>query len=788
MYGGFNMNTSHKTLEFDKIINQLIPYASSSLGKEALNEIEISNDMDFIQALLNETDEALNLLYRLGEVPLGGITDIRTYIKRAKIGGVLSISDFVQITDFIYGVYQMKLYLERIENERISSEFIRDYLNQLINLNNLRKEIEFCIDIHGLIVDDATPRLKEIRSQIKITEHRIKDKINHILTTKRDALTDSIVTIRNDRYVLPVKVEYKNSFEGVIHDMSQSGNTVFIEPKAVVEMNNKVNSLIHDEKEEIQKILRRLTEKVAEDSEELLENSRIVKTLDFIFAKAKYGRDINAVKPIINDRGIIKVFKGRHPLINRDEVVPNDVFLGEEYQTIIITGPNTGGKTVTLKTVGLFTLMMQAGLLVPANFQTELAVFDNVFADIGDEQSIEQSLSTFSSHMKNIIRITNDITINSLVLLDELGAGTDPKEGAALAVSLLDYLNARGSRIIATTHYSELKTYAYNSDNIINASVEFDIETLRPTYKLMIGIPGRSNALDISRRLGLKDIIVKKASEQLETEKTDVNKLIIQLENQGLYLDKLITENESLKNGLLNEKKQYEQKNTGFEQYKEQLISKAKLEAHSIVKKAQSEVELIIDELKDLKKTKKADYKEHEIIDIKSKLNASQYYKEEKKESTTYELLQPGNLVKVLTLNRTGELVEKVNDTEWVVQIGILSSRIHEKNLELIEDKNNNDKKKKDSQNKVSVVRQTQSLLELDLRGQRYEDALNQLDKYMDSAMLSNYHQVSIIHGHGTGALRKGVQKYLKKCPQVKSYRFGGEGEGGVGVTVVTFK
>ncbi|QVK19445.1 endonuclease MutS2 [Mycoplasmatota bacterium] len=781
------MNTSYKTLEIDKILKKLGPYTSCSLGQEAIEEIEISNDIDLIQSLLNETDEALHLLYRMGEIPLGGISDIRAFVKRAKIGGVLAISDLVQITDFIYGVYQMKLYLDKLENQKISCDLIGDYINQLVNLNSLRKEIELCIDIHGHIVDNATPRLKEIRTQIKVMESRTKEKINRILSTKKEYLTDSIITIRNDRYVLPVKVEYKNSFQGIIHDMSQSGNTVYIEPKAIVEMNNKVNALIHEEKEEIQKILRRLTELVAENDGALLENSAIVKSLDFIFAKAKFARDMNAVKPIINSEGIIKIFKGRHPLIDQDEVVPNDIFLGEEYQTIIITGPNTGGKTVTLKTVGLFTLMMQAGLLVPANYQTELAVFDNVFADIGDEQSIEQSLSTFSSHMKNIIHITSDITINSLVLLDELGAGTDPKEGAALAVSILDYLNERGSRIIATTHYSELKTYAYNSDNIINASVEFDVETLRPTYKLLIGIPGRSNALDISRRLGLNNDIITKATEQLETEKTDVNKLIIQLENQGLYLDKLINENEMIKTDLLNEKKQVEQQNNEFNQYKAQLKSKAQQEAQLIVKKAQQDVETIIDELKELKKTKKANYKEHEVIDIKSKLNTNQYYKEDKKVSTTYKSLQPGNLVKVLTLNRTGELLEKVNETEWLVQIGILSSRIHEKNLELIEGKGNNNKKAKNSQNKVSVVKQSKCLLELDLRGLRYEDALIKLDKFIDSAMLGNYHQVSIIHGHGTGALRKGVQSYLKKCPYVKSFRFGGDGEGGLGVTVVSF-
>lgn len=774
------MNTSIKVLEFDKIIAKLITYASTSLGKEAIKEIEILTDIDEINKLLKETDEALRLLYRIGEAPFGGLSDIRPHVKRATIGGILAIPELTQIADFIYGTFQMKLYLERIESNQIETNFISDYINQLINIISLRKEIENCID-KGNIRDDASPRLKEVRTQIKIMEQRIKDKLNQIVSSSRDLLTDSIITIRNDRYVVPVKVEYKNSFSGIIHDVSQSGNTVYIEPKAVVEMNNKVNSLLHEEKEEVEKILRILSENVSEYADELLTNVEIIKKLDLIYAKAKYAREIDAIKPIINNKGIIKIIKGRHPLINKDDVVANDIYLGENYHTMIITGPNTGGKTVTLKTVGLFTLMIQAGILVPANEHSELAVFDNVFADIGDEQSIEQSLSTFSSHMKNIISITNNITLNSLVLLDELGAGTDPKEGAALGVSILNYLNERGARVIATTHYSELKTYAYNTDKVINASVEFDIESLKPTYKLLIGIPGRSNALEISRRLGLNENIVNSASMKLETEQTDVSKLIIQLENQGLYLDKLIRENEEIKQDLENEKKQYEQKSQELEINKQQLLEKARNEAQQIVIKARKEVDEIINELKELKRTKQADYKEHEVIAIKSKLR-SDYDDEKTKISSTYKDLQPGNLVKVLTLNRTGELIEKVNETEWLVQIGILTSRINQKYLELI-----TDKKDTQPENRVMIKKYSKPLLELDLRGMCYEEALYELDKYIDNALLNNYHQVFIIHGHGTGTLRKAVHDYLQKSPNVKSFRLGKEGEGGVGVTVVSF-
>ncbi|MDF2698738.1 MAG: recombination and strand exchange inhibitor protein [Haloplasmataceae bacterium] len=779
------MFTSYKTLEFDKIIDKLHQYASCSLGNEAINDIEIIKDLDTLQALLNETDEALKLIYRMGELPLGGITDIRPYIKRATIGGILNVTELVAIVDFIYGVNQIKIYMDKVINERIEVKYINEYINNLIYLSSLRKDINLCIDDFGKIADDATPKLKEIRSTIKVYESRIKEKLNNILNTKREYLTESLVTIRNDRYVVPVRVEYKNTFEGIIHDQSQSGSTIYIEPKAVVDMNNKIHTLILDEKAEIEKILRKLTEKVAENANELSEDCENVKCLDFIYAKAKYAREISAVKPIINDSGIIKIYKARHPLISKDEVVPNDIFLGEEFNTIVITGPNTGGKTVTLKTVGLFTLMMQAGLLVPANDESHLAVFDNIFADIGDEQSIEQSLSTFSSHMKNIINIVNNITINSLILFDELGAGTDPKEGAALAMSILDYFHERGSRVIATTHYPELKTYAYNNKKVINASVEFNVETLKPTYRLMIGIPGRSNALEISRRLGLIEKIIDKAKDKVETEKTDVANLIIQLENQGLYLQNLVSENEIIKNNLNREKNQFESKINELESQKESIINKARLEAVSIIKKAQKEANEVVEELKELKRNKEANYKEHEVIDIKSKLNTKNYYEENIQESKTYRELKVGDTVRVLTLNRTGQILEKVNESEWLVQIGILTSRVNAKSLELIEEKKQEEEYRT---NKVTIVKASSQKTELDLRGERFEEALIKLDKFIDSALLNNLHQVYVIHGHGTGALRKGVQNYLKKCPSVKEYRYGGQGEGGVGVTVVNFK
>jgi DNA mismatch repair protein MutS2 len=781
------MYTSIKNLEFGKIVDKLHHYANCSLGNEAISEIEILNDEATIEQLLKETDEALRLVYQMGDLPFGGISDIRPHIKRASIGGVLSSQEILAISQFIYGVNLMKVYLEKVYDHHLTVNYLNLYIDQLVNLKDLKKAITMCIDENGRVLDDASPQLRSIRSQIKTMEGRIKERLQSVIQTRRDVLTESIVTMRNDRYVVPVRVDYKNSFDGIIHDQSQSGNTVYIEPQAVVEANNKLNGLLNDEKKEIERILRQLTAEIASYKDELENNSELCKTLDLIFAKAKYAQSIDAIKPEINSNGIIKIYKGRHPLISRDEVVSNDIILGEDYQAMVITGPNTGGKTVTLKTVGIFTLMMQAGLLIPANENTTLAVFDNIFSDIGDEQSIEQSLSTFSSHMTNIVKIVNNISINSLVLFDELGAGTDPKEGAALAMSILDYFLERGARIIATTHYSELKSYAYNKDSVINASVEFDVETLRPTYKLLIGIPGRSNALEISKRLGLSQTILSKAKEQIDTESTDVANLIHKLEDQALLLEKRIDENESLKASLKQDQLSYDKKLKDFENRYDEMLEKARLEAANVIERAKKEAEDVIQELKELRKNRQSDYKEHEIIEIRSKLNKEPYQKKQTKLANNKKELAPGDAVKVLTLNRMGVLVEKVNDEEWLVQIGILNSRINQKQLQYVEDETEQTKLKKVKESKV-FVKAKKGSLDLDLRGERFEEAMLKLDKFIDTSLLSNYHQVTIIHGHGTGAIRKGVQEYLKKNKNVAEYRYGRDGEGGIGVTVVTFK
>ncbi|ERJ13681.1 endonuclease MutS2 [Haloplasma contractile] len=780
------MFTSSKTLEFEKILEQLKKYTYCSLGIDAIDEIEILNDRDTLDDLLTETDEALRLLYRLGDLPFGGITDIRPHIKRATIGGILNPNELLKISTFIYGSNQIRKYAAKMEQEQIESDKIVFYIENLFNLSDLSREINRCIDDFSNVVDDASPKLKDIRNQIKTNEARIKDRLNSILQSQKDLLTEQLITIRNDRFVVPVKVENKNTFGGIIHDQSQSGNTFYIEPKMVVEVNNRIQNLKNEEKREIEKILRELTLSVSEYVGELQENVYNIKLLDFIYTKAKYAKATNATKPTINDEGFVHLIKARHPLIPEDEIVPNDIMLGQEFTSIIITGPNTGGKTVTLKTLGLLTLMMQAGLLVPANEHSKLAVFDNVFADIGDEQSIEQSLSTFSSHMKTIINIVDNITINSLVLLDELGAGTDPKEGAALAMSLLDYFRKRGSRIIATTHYPELKTYAYNTEKVINASVEFNVETLKPTYKLLIGIPGRSNAFEISKRLGLNELVIEDAREKVDFEQTDVANLISQLETKGLQLEKLIDENEQFNQKLKQEKNTYQSKSLDIDRQKEKMIEKAKQEAASIIKSANQEAKEVINELKELKKGAKTNYKEHEVINIKSKLDSSKYYKQKEKVSKTSHQLKEGDQVMVLTFNRSGILIEQVNKKEWLVQIGALKSRVNNKHLEYI---GKDDSNKIEKERTVTVKRAKKKVtMELDLRGNRFDEAISRLDKFIDDSILNNFEKIYIIHGHGTGALRNGVRNYLKKSKYVKSFEYGREGEGGTGVTVANFK
>jgi DNA mismatch repair protein MutS2 len=779
-----------KILEFDKVKEQLMEHAASSLGKEKVEKLVPSADFAEVVKWQEQTDEAVTVLRLRGNVPLGGIFDIRASVKRAKIGGTLSPHELLDVASTIYASRQMKKFIELLSDEDVQLPHLLEYVEQMVALPEVEQAIKNCIDDYGEVLDHASDRLRSIRQQLRSTEGRIREKLESMIrsSSAQKMLSDAIITIRNERYVIPVKQEYRSAYGGIVHDQSSSGATLFIEPQAVVDLNNQLQEARVKEKQEIERILIELTEKVAEHADALLINVEVLAELDFIFTKAKYAKKIKASKPLMNDRGYIRLLKARHPLIAPDVVVPNDIELGKDYTTIVITGPNTGGKTVTLKTIGLFTLMAQAGLQIPALDGSELAVFNAVYADIGDEQSIEQSLSTFSSHMVNIVDILRKVDNNSLVLFDELGAGTDPQEGAALAIAILDEVYQRGARVVATTHYPELKAYGYNRKGVINASVEFDIETLSPTYKLLIGVPGRSNAFEISKRLGLDERIIERAKNHVSSESNKVENMIASLEYSKKRAEEEWKEAEDFRKEAEKLHKELQRQIIEFNEKRDELIEEAKRKAAEIVKASQQEAEQIIRELRQMQKEKLAEIKEHELIEARKRLEEAVPKLEEKKKAkkakASQHPFQPGDEVKVMNLNQKGHLIEKVSDDEWQVQIGILKMKVKEENLEYI-----GTQKPVETRPLATVKGKDYHVSpELDLRGERYEDAIVRVEKYIDDALLAGYPRVSIIHGKGTGALRKGVQEFLKKHRSVKNIRYGEATEGGTGVTIVELK
>ena len=654
------MKQAIQILEFNKIKQTVDSLCACSLGQKRVEYLSPSIDEKQVEYSLNQSDEALKIILALGEAPLGGVTDITEAIKRAKISAMLSAQELLGISRLLYAVSQLKTFSERLNEIKVDAPIFSSQVNSLVSLNSLQTAINDCIDETGYILDSASSELRSIRRSIQSTEARIKEKLNHVVSERRNKLTDGIVTIRNERYVVPVRAEAKNTFGGTVHDQSSSGNTYFIEPKEVVDLNNKLQEYHVEERREIERILRALTEEVKKFVDALAVNVEVLGEIDFMFAKGKYARLINGTRPKMNTKGIIRLVAARHPLIDQKVVVPNDIELGDEYTTIVITGPNTGGKTVTLKTVGLLTLMAQAGLLIPAHETSQLAIFDHVFADIGDEQSIEQSLSTFSSHMTNIVRIMERLTVNSLILFDELGAGTDPKEGASLAISILDYVKVRGARTIATSHYPELKAYAYENDDVINASVEFNIETLSPTYRLLVGVPGRSNAFEISKRLGLKEAILTTARAYVETERTEMTDLITKLEDRGLELDHEIQLLQKQNQEVEAMRLDYERKIAKFETERERVLEDIKKEAFENIRQAKEEAEQIVADLRQAKKMADLSIKDHELTEKLTSLKNSEAKQAEqfKRKARNKAPLKAGDEVMVLSLNRQGELIE----------------------------------------------------------------------------------------------------------------------------------
>lgn len=779
-----------KVLEFNKVKEQLLEHVSSSLGRKKAESILPSADYEEVIRRQEETDEAVTVFRIKGNVPLGGIFDIRPHVKRAAIGGMLSPQELTQVSSTIHASRQMKRFIEDFTEEESSLPILRGYTDKIIVLANLETSIRNAVDENGEVLDSASEALRSLRNQLRTKESRVRERLESMIRSSnaQKMLSDAIITIRNDRFVIPVKQEYRGHYGGIIHDQSSSGQTLFIEPQSIVQLNNELQGIRVKEQQEIERILITLSVQVAEHSGELETIVEVLGEIDFMFAKARYSKRIKASKPKINHAGRISLFKARHPLIPADEVVANDISLGDEYSTIVITGPNTGGKTVTLKTVGLCTLMAQAGLQIPALDGSEIAVFGAVYADIGDEQSIEQSLSTFSSHMVNIVDILNQVNFNCLVLFDELGAGTDPQEGAALAISILDEVYKRGARVIATTHYPELKAYGYNREGVINASVEFDVETLSPTYKLLIGVPGRSNAFEISKRLGLNDKVIETARSYIGSDTNQVEKMIASLEESRKQAEADREEANDLLKSADKLHKDLQKQMIEFYEQKDAMHEKAAEKAADIIEKAKTEAEEIIRGLRKMRMEKHAEIKEHELIEAKKRLaDAAPEVGKTKtkfKQKNDRHAFVPSDEVKVLSFGQKGQLLEKVSDHEWQVQIGILKMKVAEKDLEYIKSPNPVETKP------IATVKgkDFHVSLELDLRGERYENALLRVEKYIDDALLAGYPRVSIIHGKGTGALRQGVQEYLRNHRSVKKIRFGEAGEGGTGVTVVEFK
>ncbi|MBC1963236.1 endonuclease MutS2 [Listeria welshimeri] len=777
-------------LEFDKIKKQLTEFASSSLGEQAILELAPATDFQVVQKSQLETEEGAKIIRLRGSAPITGLTDVFAHLKRLEIGGDLNGLEIYQIGSNLRVSRQMKNFMTDLLEMGVELPLLGGLSDELLVLKEVEEDIAISVDESGKILDTASEALSTIRRTLRRTEDRVREKLESYLRDRNASkmLSDAVITIRNDRYVIPVKQEYKGHYGGIVHDQSASGQTLFIEPQSVVDLNNERKALQAKEKQEIERILAEISASLAGWINEIHHNTFILGRFDFIFAKARFGKAMKAVTPHLSDVGIVHLIAARHPLLDAANVVANDIYLGEDFTTIVITGPNTGGKTITLKTLGLLTLMAQSGLQIPAQEDSTIAVFEHVFADIGDEQSIEQSLSTFSSHMTNIVSILEKVNHKSLILYDELGAGTDPQEGAALAIAILDASHEKGASVVATTHYPELKAYGYNRVHATNASVEFNVETLSPTYKLLIGVPGRSNAFDISRRLGLSENIITEARSLVDTESADLNDMISSLEEKRNLAETEYEEARELARGADALLKDLQKEITNYYQQKDKLMEQAREKAANIVTKAEVEAEEIIHELRTMQLNGAAGIKEHELIDAKTRLGKAKPKTINKTipqaPKQKPHVFQVGDNVRVLSLGQKGTLLNKISDKEWNVQIGIIKMKIKTTDLEYIQPETPK------KQRIITSVHSSDSPAksELDLRGERYEDALQKVDKYLDEALLAGYPQVAIIHGKGTGALRTGVTEYLKNHRMVKSIRFGAAAEGGNGVTIVEFK
>lgn len=776
-------------LEFEKVKQSLIEQVVSSLGEKYIRTLKPATDIETVQERLAQTDEAAKVLRLRGEAPLAGIHDVGMALKRLEIGADLNGTELYQVARNLQVARLFKQFIMQFEAGGIDMPALTALAETLVPLEDIEKQVLDAIDETGYVTDSASLDLRAIRGALVRSEGNVREKLEGIVRSKSASkmLSDSIITIRNDRYVIPVKIEYKSQFGGIVHDQSASGQTLFIEPQAVVELNNERRELQVKERHEVARILKELSAAVEPYSADISENTKQLGFFDFTFAKARLGKNMSAVTPIMNDELRVNLIQARHPLINPDDIVPNDIYVGGDFNALIITGPNTGGKTITLKTLGLLAMMAQSGLQIPAEVNSELPIYSRIFADIGDEQSIEQSLSTFSSHMTNIVQIFKEVDEKSLVLFDELGAGTDPQEGAALAISILDAMNQTGAQIMATTHYPELKAFAYNRNYTMNASVEFDVETLRPTYRLQIGIPGRSNAFDISQRLGLPDDVIENARGLVDEDSADLNNMIAELEDMRQQAEVRFEEAVETVQEASVLKRELEEALAEYEVNKNRLLEHANSKANAVILNAEETADKIIKELREMQQQQRSNLKDHELIERRHQLSEARPKTLKKgpivKPKKVNHEFAPGDTVRIESLGQKGELLNRIDKKSWQVQVGHMKTTIKENNMTYVETE-----KPKEQRFLTTIKRDSHVKTELDLRGQRYEDAVHQLDKYLDEALLAGYAQVSIIHGKGTGALRQGVQDYLKGHRLVKSYHYGAANEGGNGMTVAVLK
>ena len=781
------------TLGFDKVKQQLLQFIVTAQGTNEVSELLPIADENKIQAWLNETQDGLKVQRLRGGIPIPKLENIQPHMKRIEIGADLNGIELAQVGRVLSTTSELTRFFDELSENEVDFERLYMWREQLEVLPELNRQLKQAIDDDGYVTDEASPALKAIRQNIRRSEQTIREELDSIIRGKNARyLSDALVTMRNERYVIPVKQEYKNIFGGVVHDQSASGQTLFIEPKQILEMNNRLRQQQIAERNEITRILAELSAELVPYRREITHNAYVIGKLDFINAKARLGKELKAVVPEISQANHVVFKQARHPLLDTEKAVANDIVIGEEYQAIVITGPNTGGKTITLKTLGLLQLMGQAGLPIPVEEESKMGIFTEVFADIGDEQSIEQSLSTFSSHMTNIVSVLKKVDHQSLVLFDELGAGTDPQEGAALAIAILDSLGAKGAYVMATTHYPELKVYGYNRAGTINASMEFDVDTLSPTYRLLIGVPGRSNAFEISKRLGLDNSIIEAAKQIMDGESQDLNEMIEDLENRRKMAETEYLEARHYVDESAALHKELKEAYQVFFEEREKELQKARKEANKIIAEAEENAETIISDIRkmQLESGQQGGVKEHQLIDAKTQL--SQLHHEETKlaknkvlkKAKEQKKLKAGDEVIVNTYGQRGTFFIFSVLLQWLVQLVILKMNVSEEDMTPVAPQ-------KEAKPRVTTVRSAESShvgTQLDLRGKRYEEALAEVDQYIDAAILAGYPQVTIVHGKGTGALRTGITEFLKNHRSVKSYEFAPQNQGGNGATVVKFQ